>query len=687
MIFRPDAPIAPVDGSAIVLGRDEHNEPLRIPLKARMEHMHVIGTTGGGKTKLLEHMIWQDIVDGRGVAVIDPHGGHPDSLYRALLSRLDQDGYTKTRTIHLIDPNAGTHTTGLEPLGLPTPDYDATVVAEAMQEALERLWGEEDQNTKPTLQRVLAAILTALTELGLTLAEARLLFDPSDRHGIRAWAIANLKNQEAREELEWLHEIAAEPRGRQDFRMEVTGPRNRLSKLTRVESIRTMLGQQERTLDFRAALDEGHIILANLSPGSRASDKAVQLLGRLLTRMLFFHAVRREHPERPFVFVLDECHLYLSGDVSRLLAEIRKYGVAVVLSHQTLAQTELAGLDIVDALKSTTNIKAVFRTKDPQESAELAEMVLRYDLEMPVQALVKPTVIGHRIAKLQGESVSDQIAVTEMQSETHGTSVTESYSYSQSVAETVGEAISSAESQATNAAQAASSASAVGSGTGFTATDMMTPTGDFFPSTNLVGLSESDSLQASNSQMAGSSSARGSSASSSIGTTSSRATTTASSWSEGVAHTKSSATSVGKGVTRGQAQTRGTQEAFESLYEDRPSAVHNLENIRYMAATVLRSLTTGTAAVSFVDKDGLKTAALRVANVESRALPAAQFEELRTRVFEASPSATPIETAMANIAVRERALIARATQETLPFDVEAPASFRVKKKRLLKAGA
>src|SRR5262249_39182560 len=156
-----------------------------------------------------------------------------------------------------------------------------------------------------------AAILTALTELRLTLAEARFFFDPYDRRGIRAWAIQKLKNQEACEELQWLHDIAAEPRGQQDFRLEVTGPRNRLSKLTRTDAIRIMIGQKDQTLDFRAALDEGHIVLANLSPGPRASDKAVQLLGRLLTRMLFFHAVRREHPERPFFFYLDECQLYL----------------------------------------------------------------------------------------------------------------------------------------------------------------------------------------------------------------------------------------------------------------------------------------------------------------------------------------------------------------------------------------
>ena len=76
--------------------------------------------------------------------------------------------------------------TGFNPLALPSSEYDPAVIADAALEALERVWGEEDTDTKPTLQRVLTATLTALCELKLTLAEARLLFDPHDRSGIRA---------------------------------------------------------------------------------------------------------------------------------------------------------------------------------------------------------------------------------------------------------------------------------------------------------------------------------------------------------------------------------------------------------------------------------------------------------------------------------------------------------------------
>jgi hypothetical protein len=76
----------------------------------------------------------------------------------------------------------------------------------------------------------------------------------------------------------------------------------------------------------------------------------VQLLGRLLTRMLFFHCQRRQHPERAFFFYLDECQL--SSDVSRMLTEARKYGVVVTLSHQYLGQLAIAGGDILGAVRN-----------------------------------------------------------------------------------------------------------------------------------------------------------------------------------------------------------------------------------------------------------------------------------------------------------------------------------------------
>jgi hypothetical protein len=401
--------------------------------------------------------------------------------------------------------------------------------------------------------------------------------------------------------------------------------------------------------------------------------------------MLFFHAVRRQHPERPFFFYLDECQLYLSGDVSRLLSESRKYGVGCILSHQFLAQFELAGLDVLEAVKNTTNLKVVLRIKNPEEAAELADMVLRYDLEMPVHALIKPTVVGHRMVKLKSEGVSEQHAVSEMHTDTEGRSYTESASWSDSTAETVGEAMSSAEGEAATSATGASNASTSGSGEATGITNTLTVDTNIFGIPTILGIAEGRSAQSNRAEMSGSNSSQGRSSSTSRSHSLSQAKTASSSTSESVAYTTSSSRSVGNAHTKGEALSQGVQEAFEPIYENRPSAVHGLENIRYMAATVLRNLTAGRAAISFVDAAGMKTAALTVANVDNYALPPAEFDALRTRVLDASPSATRLDTATANVAAREQALIAEAGKAVTYCEPPTPAGYRVKKERPAKA--
>jgi hypothetical protein len=341
-------------------------------------------------------------------------------------------------------------------------------------------------------------------------------------------------------------------------------------------------------------------------------------------------------------------------------------------------------------------VKVVFRVKDTVEAADLADMVLGYDLEMPVRSLIKPTVVGHRLARLRGESASEQNAFTNMESRTEGRSVSESEGWAESSAETVGEAITSAEGEAAMSADVASRASATGSGTtsGVTNTfgvgTQTSPFGspaiqtDVFGNPIIISVAESEGTQSSHSIMTGSASSLGRSTSSSRGRSSSKATTAGRSVSGATAYTESISQSVGTAQTWGQAHTHGVQEAFEPLYDDRPSAVHSLENVRYMGAQILCSLPTGRAAISFVHDGGMKRASLKVANVQTRALPAPAFEELRHRLLQASPSATPTAAALETIAARQRAVIAAAANARVPQPA-TPADYRVKKKRLVRS--
>lgn len=670
-----------VGRTAIVLGRNQSGGVVEVPQRARLEHTHVIGTTGGGKSKLLEHMIRQDIADGRGVCVVDPHGNHPDSLYRSLLSWLDWSGCAKSRTIHLLDPNASTHTVGFNPLALPDIDTDLSVIAGVTLEAFSRAWGGEDTSNKPTIERILTVTFTALVDLGLTLVEAPLLYDREDRHGLRSWAIKNVSDRYTRDELLRLHELSLDERRRHDFDIEVVGPINRIARFIRPASVRAMIGQSEKTIDFRAALDEGHIILANLSGGSRVYERDADLLGRLLTRSLFFHAKRRHATERPFFVYLDECHRYLSGDLENILAEVRKYGLGIVLANQWLGQFQNESEAMLAAVRNATNLKIVFRLKDPAEAEDLAQMVIPLDLEVPVNPLVKPTVVGHRRVRLRSEGASEQYSTTEMRSQSVGTSEGESHSWTKSVADTVAHGESAADSVASSIAEGTAETSMDGEAIGMSTGMTMLPTFQFVQPPNITGFSAGQMNSAQSAQGLSKSQMKGESRGKMNGRTIMRARAAGSAEGSSVSIARHSTESVGRGETIGTGRSEGEQEAFEPLMAQLPSAVHGKENVLYMAAQTLRNLTTGHAFVNFVDATGMKAALLTVPKIVPYSLAEAEFVELRRRVLDGSPSAVSAQEARERLDARERTLIARADAERVSAEPDDPGDFRHKKKR------
>jgi hypothetical protein len=745
VVPKPTEPVPPSIEPFVVLGSDEANLPVRLDERSRCEHMHMIGTTGGGKTTLIEHMVRQDILNGRGVCVLDPHGGHPDSLYRRLLTWLGHSGLNTRRTIHVIDPNAGGYVTGFNPLSVPA-GHDPAVVAEAAFEAFERLWGDEDGDTKPTIQRVLTATLTALAEQGITLAEALLLLDPEDLDGLREYLLGEVADEYTQGELMWLAAMGGDRAGMRDLRVEVTGPRNRLAKLVRLEALRTIVGQTERVIDFRQALDEGHIILANLSGGPLVYEKGADILGRLLLRFLLFHAKRRQRPEVPYFVYLDECQRYLSGDVPNLLAEVRKYGVGLVLSHQWQSQLAKVDEEILSAVRSGTNVKVVFRVKDQIEAADLAEMVMPLNLEQQVKALIKETVVGHEVRRLRNASAGNTVswglssattntsgtgvtrtagtskgtsfvrtdseqesfsttmgrsrAVAIGESDTHGT--TQSHTESDSEGESEGHSVQSGSSRGSNFSQSFD-VPVSGWISGETAYDRA-GMGDANSRTVAAGYDSSESAGSSHSRETNRSSSVADGFSNSESYGSSRVVTDTESESEthgisrGVAiargvseeHSESTAHSrqESTGITTGQTQTfgqtfsNGWSEAVVPVMALRASAVHSKENALYMAAQTLRSLTTGTALISYVDHNGLNTAMLRVPRRTIPTLSTDAFRELLSEIAGASPSAQPLEQARAAVRQRRLRLTKAAQQARLPApEPTDPQEFRVRTTR------
>jgi hypothetical protein len=499
---------------------------------------------------------------------------------------LEAAGFFKTGRVHIIDPNIRSHVVPINLLaGL--DDTDVSVLADALLQAVERVWGDEDTHQKPAIRSNLKAAFMALAELGLPLTDAKLLFDPDDTHGVRTRTIGRLANEYAHDELTRLHRIALADRTRREFNLEVRGPINRLNEFVSSEAMRAMLGVVDepggtrRTLDILECMEKGHILLVNLQHGGAVSEADTDLLGALLLRYLFLLASRRTNRE-PFPIYVDECHRFLTGDVPNILAESRKYGIACHLAHQFLAQLGKPDDLVYQALHNSTEIKVVFRVKSPQEAQQLAEMVIPLDLERPLAASVRPTVIGHRRARLASAATTESEAITESEGETMG----------EMSAHTDMHSLSEAFGNLATTMTGAGSFEGGADSTGMVLAPPVQLFGPNAPNASFIQypLSESIGQLSSHGQ--------------SLQSAESTGTSHLSAESHGTAETRASSHAASRNLahSRGTARTTGESEAFEPVYQDLPSTWHSLESERYRAGELIRALPPGRAFVSWRGK-------------------------------------------------------------------------------------
>ena len=420
----------------ISLGLDDAGAPVKIDAISRCAHTHMIGTTGCAKSTALFNCASQDIPRGHGVCVLDPHGGHPDSLFNKAVAFLHDHRWFDTGKVHIIAPNSREHVVGFNPLA-PIGGTDPAVIAGALLEAFSRVWGNEDTHSTPMIRRVLLATFIALAEARLPLAEATNLLDYEDRLGLRRELIASVKNDGARRTLEDIHRLSMKPNAIEQFNKTVLGPENRLVDFLACDAIRLMFSttreNNDRTLDLLEIVNRGDFLLVDLQHGKAVDEAGCDLLGKIILRYLFLLMGSRKKlmlPNgefyHPFFVYIDEAHRYLSGDVPDLLTDARKFRVGLTLAHQFLAQLGKPGDIPYDAVRNCTETKVVFRVKSPDEAQTLAQDVLPLSLQEPVQASIRPTQVGSVIGKLKNETHGTQESVSETRARHRARSIGES---------------------------------------------------------------------------------------------------------------------------------------------------------------------------------------------------------------------------------------------------------------------
>lgn len=389
---------------SLVLG-DGNGERIRLSDAERRRHVHVIGASGTGKSKLLEHMVRTDIQAGRGLCLIDPHGTLADAVVAWCASR----GIDELRRVHVVHAAELAWSLGFNPLRL-DGRTETQARVDAMVAACAQVWGGEDTRSTPLLRTCLQAVFYALAENRLSLTEAPLLTNGAERT-LRLRLTASLPNPVFAALWGDFNRLK-----HGDFFEQFASTNRRLLEFLASPVIRRIVGQQERALDLRSIMDRDEILIVNLAGREVLSRDKTQLLGTLLTSELFLLALARDQAtarDHPFTLYLDECHRFLTSDIPEMLEEARKFGLQLVLAHQSLDQLNRHGEAIYRGVLAGGQTKIVFGGLMDQDAEVLAREVFRssFDLERPKHSLDKPVVVDERPVWLLSESWSESEAV------------------------------------------------------------------------------------------------------------------------------------------------------------------------------------------------------------------------------------------------------------------------------------
>ena len=296
--------------------------------KDRSRHIYVIGQTGTGKSTLLEMLAMQDIRNGTGLIFMDPHG----QSVEALLQYVTREHLDK---IIYFAPHHQERPIGLnimEDIG-----YDKRhLVVSSLMASFEKIWGAGTWSDR--MAYILQNTLLALIEYpGTTLLDVGRMYSSKD---FREKVVANLKDPQVRKY--WVEEFANYT---ERYAQEATPSiQNKLGQFTSNPLMRNIIGQKKSAFNFREIMDEGKILLVNLSKGQIGESNA-RMLGVLFTTKIYLAALSRSNMTKaelevanPCNFFVDEFQSFANSSFSDILSEARKYKLNLVMAHQYLGQ-------------------------------------------------------------------------------------------------------------------------------------------------------------------------------------------------------------------------------------------------------------------------------------------------------------------------------------------------------------
>jgi hypothetical protein len=323
-----------IPDSGLLLGHNVYRGQVKeiyISKDDRRRHMYIIGKSGGGKSKFIANMAIQDIINGEGLAVLDPHG----DLIEDILKRVPPE---RAEDVVIFSPY------DLErPLGLNLIEFDPnypeqkTFLINEMIKIFDKLYDLKSTGGPIFEQYMRNALLLIMAhpESGSTLMEVpKVLSNPE----FRKMKLANCADQTV---VDFWRQEAEKAGGDAALANVVPYITSKLTQFISNDTMRPIIGQQKSAFNIREIMDKQKILLIDLSKG-RIGEMNAFLLGMILIGKILMSALSRadlsDTQRKDFYLYIDEFQNFTTDSISSILSEARKYGLNLIVAHQYLGQ-------------------------------------------------------------------------------------------------------------------------------------------------------------------------------------------------------------------------------------------------------------------------------------------------------------------------------------------------------------
>jgi len=330
----PPPPDLPSEG--LLLGENEFRgikKPIYITDADRRRHLYIVGQTGTGKSTLIYNMALEDIRNGKGIAIVDPHGELINSILGSMpLERADD--------VIIFDPGDVNR-----PIGLNMLEHDfsrpeqRTFIVNELYGIFDKLYDLKTTGGPMFEQYMKNALLLLMEDMPnepATLVEVPRVFTDTE---YRERKLDRIKNPVV---IDFWRNEAVKAGGEAALANMTPYITSKFNNFIANDYVRPIIGQAKSAFNFREMMDSGKILLINLSKG-RIGDVNANLLGMIITGRILMAALSRadlpnEQARRDFYLYIDEFQNFTTDSIGVILSEARKYRLDLIMAHQFIAQ-------------------------------------------------------------------------------------------------------------------------------------------------------------------------------------------------------------------------------------------------------------------------------------------------------------------------------------------------------------